>query len=98
MDEQDIVGWSNEDFQIFLVRCEHAYVGQGFHRKRVGLNHLAFRAGSKEEVDLFCREFLGPRKIRVLYGGPKAYPQYSPNYYSVYFEDPDRIKLELMHT
>ncbi len=29
--------------------------------------------------------------------GPKKYPGYSKGYYSVYFEDTDRIKLELVH-
>ena len=69
----------------------------GFHRRRVGLNHLAFWAESNEDVDRFHRQFLLPRKIQVLYGGPKKYPDYSPSYYAVYFEDPDRIKLEYLH-
>jgi hypothetical protein len=37
-----------------------------------------------------------PNKIKVLYDGPKEYPDYSNGYYAVYFEDPDRIKLELL--
>jgi catechol 2,3-dioxygenase-like lactoylglutathione lyase family enzyme len=35
--------------------------------------------------------------IKVLYGGPKEYPEYRKGYYAVYFEDPDRIKLEFVH-
>jgi len=34
---------------------------------------------------------------RVLYGGPKEYPEYSEGYYALYFEDPDRIKLDAVH-
>jgi hypothetical protein len=30
----------------------------------------------------------------VLYGGAKEY-DYAPGYYAVYFEDPDRIKVEV---
>jgi len=97
MDEKDIAGWSNGDIQIFLVKCEPHYRSAEFHRKHVGLNHVAFRASSREDVDRFFSEFLSTRRITVLYGGPKAYPEYSPTYYSVYFEDPDRIKLEFMH-
>jgi len=33
----------------------------------------------------------------VLYGGPKEWQNYDPGYYAVYFEDPDRIKLELVY-
>jgi hypothetical protein len=48
-------------------------------------------------VDDFYNQYLLPRKVPVLYGGPKEYPEYTKGYYSVYFEDPDRIKLELVH-
>jgi hypothetical protein len=33
----------------------------------------------------------------VLYGGPREYPEYAAAYYAVFFEDPDRIKLEVAH-
>jgi hypothetical protein len=68
------------------------------------LNHIAFQAKSKADVDRLHSEFLVPRSIKVLYGGPKEYPEYSKHlehpeegYYAVYFEDPDRIKLEFVH-
>ena len=28
---------------------------------------------------------------------PAEYPQYGPNYYAVFFADPDGMKLELVH-
>ncbi len=62
----------------------------------MGLSHIAFYAVSRKEVDKFYEEFLVPQGVRVLYGGPKKYPEYSKDYYAVYLEDPDRIKLELM--
>jgi catechol 2,3-dioxygenase-like lactoylglutathione lyase family enzyme len=68
-----------------------------FHRKRTGLNHLAFSVASKEAVDTFVKEFLEPRHIATLYGGAKEY-DYAPGYYAVYFEDPDRIKIEVAYT
>lgn len=66
-----------------------------FHRKRTGLGHIAFRVRSADLVDQFSEEYLKARGITALYGGPKAYPQYAPDYYAVYFEDPDRIKVEI---
>ncbi|HEX4919685.1 MAG TPA: VOC family protein [Candidatus Bathyarchaeia archaeon] len=83
------------NFWIIQGHAEH--VRHGYHRKRVGMNHVAFHADSRETVDQFYREHLLPNRIPVLYGGPKEYPEYSKGYYSVYFEDPDRIKLELAH-
>ncbi len=97
MDEKEVAGWGNGNVQIFLVGCDKRFKKPGFHRKRVGLNHIAFRARSRQEVNTFHKRFLIPKRIAVLYGGPKQYPEYGPNYYSVYFEDPDRIKLELVH-
>ena len=73
------------------------YKENGFHRKRTGLSHIAFRVSSPEQVDAFVADFLEPRKIRSLYGGAKEYPQYMPGYYAVFFEDPDRIKIEIVY-
>jgi hypothetical protein len=39
--------------------------------------------------------FLEPRAIKPLYSGPKPY-DYTPGYYAVYFEDPSRLKIEVM--
>lgn len=68
-----------------------------FHRKRTGLNHIAFNVGTREAVDKFVADYLGPRSIPTLYGGAKEY-DYVPGYYAVYFEDPDRIKVEIAFT
>jgi catechol 2,3-dioxygenase-like lactoylglutathione lyase family enzyme len=71
------------------------YQKPDFHRKRTGLGHIAFRVSSAGMVDEFVNDFLKPRQIEALYGGAKAYPDYTPGYYAVYFEDPDRIKVEV---
>ncbi len=97
LDEEEVVGWGNGDVQVFLVTCEEDFRETGFHRMRVGLNHVAFRAELKEDVDRFYQQFLVPKKVPVLYGGPREYPEYGPSHYAVYFEDPDRIKLEFVH-
>ena len=65
-----------------------------FHRKHTGLNHIAFTVASKQMVDQFVAEFIEARNMPMLYGGPKEY-DYAPGYYAVYFEDPDRIKIEV---
>src|SRR5712692_2512945 len=97
LDEKGVMGWDNGNVQIFLVSCGEHFMESGFHRKRVGLNHIAFRAKSKADVDKLHGQFLVPRSTKVLYGGPKEYPENGKGYYAVYFEDPDRIKLEFVH-
>jgi len=89
--------FANEGTSIWFVEAEEKYVVVGYHRKRVGLNHIAFKVNSKEEVDKFYNEFLKPNKIDTLYNTPKSFPEYTKDYYAVYFEDLDRIKLEVAY-
>lgn len=41
------------DTYLVFVQTEEPFVAEGYHRKRVGLNHLAFHGGTKERVDDF---------------------------------------------
>lgn len=75
---------------------ENAYRADTFHRKRTGLNHVALYVSSPELVDQFIADFLTARNIQPLYGGARSYPEYVEGYYAVYFEDPDRIKVEVV--
>jgi catechol 2,3-dioxygenase-like lactoylglutathione lyase family enzyme len=87
----------NEGTSVWFEKARKGHVEKGFHRKRIGLNHLAFRVNSKREVYKFHKEFLVTNKIPTLYGTPKLFPEYEEGYYAVFFEDPDRIKLEVAY-
>ena len=76
---------------------EQKYQQNGFHRKRTGLNHIALRVETADHVNTFVSEFLEPKGIIPLYGGAKPYPEYIEGYYAVYFEDLDRIKVEVVY-
>lgn len=91
------LGLSNGTTDFWLVRTTKVYLPKGFHRKNVGLNHVAIGVESRENVDQFVKDFLKPRKIKALYDSPKEFPEYQKNYYAVYFEDPDRIKIEIVY-
>jgi catechol 2,3-dioxygenase-like lactoylglutathione lyase family enzyme len=58
----------------------------------VGLNHLAFHASSREQVDSVTQQ-LRERGARILY--EDRHPHASGGH-AVFFEDPDRIKVELV--
>jgi inorganic pyrophosphatase len=79
---------------IVIVQVEEGHRLPLYNRRRVGLNHLAFTATSKEAVDTFYSEWLGARHITPLYGGVVDDAKGS---YAVFFEDPDRIKLEVVY-
>jgi catechol 2,3-dioxygenase-like lactoylglutathione lyase family enzyme len=80
---------------FWISPTDSKYLSNSFHRKNTGLNHLAFHVSSKEDVDSFYEEYLQPRGIKPLYNSPRTFPEYTDDYYAVYFEDPDRIKLEV---
>lgn len=81
---------------LCFTTTKQNYQEPPFHRKHTGLNHVAFSVATREEVDIFVREFIKPHSIALLYGGAKEY-DYAKGYYAVYFEDPDRIKIEVAY-
>jgi catechol 2,3-dioxygenase-like lactoylglutathione lyase family enzyme len=96
-DTDSMAGFSGPGADIWVGAAAPEHAGSGFHRKRVGLNHLAFRVARREDVDRFRSEFMAPRRLVALYGTPREFPEYRPGYYAVFFEDPDRLKLEVVH-
>ena len=92
-----MAGFSGRGTDIWVGGVASEHTVPGFHRKRAGLNHLAFRVDRREDVDRFQAEFMAPRRLAALYGTPREFPQYRPGYYAVFFEDPDRLKLEIVH-
>jgi catechol 2,3-dioxygenase-like lactoylglutathione lyase family enzyme len=59
----------------------------------VGVHHICFKVSSTEAVDSLST-FLKNENIHI-FDEPKEYPQYTKNYYAVFFADPDGIKLEV---
>jgi catechol 2,3-dioxygenase-like lactoylglutathione lyase family enzyme len=96
-EQPDMFGATNGTTDLWIMQTAPAHAPRGFHRKATGINHLAFRVESRTDVDRFTREFLDARAIPTLYGAPRDYPEYRPGYYAVFFEDPDRLKLEVAH-
>ncbi|MES2054577.1 MAG: VOC family protein [Pseudomonadota bacterium] len=78
-----------------LKPCDPALTGNRHQRHAPGLHHLAWRANSRADVDAL-HDLLVANGIKVL-DPPAHYPQYSGDYYAVFFEDPDGMKLEVVH-
>lgn len=96
-EQDDMFGATNGTTDLWIMQTDPRYAARGFHRKAAGVNHIAFRVESRAAVDRFVQEFLDARAIPTLYGGAREYPEYQPGYYAVFFEDPDRLKLELAY-
>jgi glyoxylase I family protein len=65
-----------------------------YDRYGVGIHHLAFVAESREQVDERA-DWLRERGATIE-SEPAEY-DYTPDYYAVFFYDPDGIKLEIVH-
>ena len=92
-----VLGMSNATTDFWLIGAPAERRRHAPHRKNPGLNHVALRVSTRADVDRFHEEFLKARGIPALYGGAREYPEYRPGYYAVFFEDPDRLKLEVVH-
>jgi catechol 2,3-dioxygenase-like lactoylglutathione lyase family enzyme len=65
-----------------------------FDQDRAGLHHLCFRARSREDVDAVHAFLAGEADARVVHP-PEDGTQFAPGYYSLLFEDPDGIRVEV---
>ena len=79
---------------IGIQRCAEGLENERFNQNRIGLHHLCFRARERADVDEL-HDFLtsiGTTIVRA----PRE-DSWAPGYYSILFEDPDGIRLELNH-
>ncbi|MGV3489211.1 MAG: VOC family protein [Tuberibacillus sp.] len=88
------ISWKLDDTYLVFVQADKDFMDIPFHRRRVGLNHLAFYAESRMDVD-HLTEQLRKRGVRILYEDRHPFAG-GPDHYAVYFEDPDRIKVEVV--
>jgi catechol 2,3-dioxygenase-like lactoylglutathione lyase family enzyme len=88
------ISWKYNETYLVFVQTEQRFLEIPYHRSRVGLNHMAFHAKSKEHVDSITKE-LDEKGITILYKDRHPYAG-GKDYYAVFFEDPDRIKVELV--
>lgn len=86
--------WCLGSTYLVLVQVDPGHLAPPYHRCRVGLNHLAFVAGTKSDVDEMT-DALRARGVPILYEDRHPHAG-GPDSYAVFCEDPDRIKVELV--
>jgi catechol 2,3-dioxygenase-like lactoylglutathione lyase family enzyme len=77
---------------IVFVQVEPQHAYPSYHRRHVGLNHLALRTRNPLHLDALTTQ-LRDREITLLCGDRPIPPV---GRLCVFFEDPDRIKVELV--
>jgi len=79
---------------VGIVKAEDKHQHERFVQLRVGLHHVCFRAREHGDVDA-VHDFLNTIGAKVVH--PPEEGPWAPGYYSVLFEDPDGIRLEVNH-
>ena len=77
-----------------IVRIDDTHRSDKFVQRRVGLHHVCFRARERGDIDNL-HAFLKTIGAKVVH--PPEDGPWAPGYYSVLFEDPDGIRLEVNH-
>jgi glyoxylase I family protein len=57
-----------------------------------GLHHFCFRVADAVTVDIIAGRFV---ENGIACSTPQLYPEYAPDYYAIFFADPDGIRLEV---
>lgn len=65
-----------------------------FDQDRSGLHHFCFRARQREDVDAIYQFVSGELDAKIIHA-PEDGSQFAPGYYSILFEDPDGIRIEV---
>ena len=79
---------------VAISRADEEHRSERFVQRRVGLHHVCFRARERGDVDR-VHELVREMGITVVHA-PEDGP-WAPGYYSLLFEDPDGIRLEVNH-
>jgi catechol 2,3-dioxygenase-like lactoylglutathione lyase family enzyme len=79
-------------FAVSAPAPEHE--GARFVQRRVGLHHLCFRARTRQDVEE-AYKFLQKIGAAIVHGPQED--RWAPGYYSILFEDPDGVRLEINH-
>lgn len=86
-------GWATiEGLGIWIAQAE--ILEPKYKFSAPGLHHFCFKAHSKEQIDEVYELI---KNKTIIFDKPEAYPQYTKNYYAVFFSDPDGIRLEVAY-
>lgn len=86
--QEAVAGWKGRGTRFYLYPVRDGAAPGA-------LQHLAFTAESREEIHRFC-DWARANGV-ALRGEPRPYPEYEGDYYAVFFDGPESLRLELVH-
>lgn len=92
-----VIEYTHDLLAFAITSPRESFRNESVNRRKPGaLHHLAFKADSREEVDRAYEELV--RIGANIVSAPNVHPEYSPDYYAVYFKDNENIKYEIVCT
>ncbi|MDR2038448.1 MAG: VOC family protein [Bacteroidales bacterium] len=83
------------DFGICSPR--EAFRNDTVHRRKPGsIHHIAFRADNRQHIDELYGKIKEIPGVRIV-SPPRIYEEHGPDYYALFFKDPDGIKFEIVY-
>ncbi|MGE3147819.1 MAG: VOC family protein [Pseudorhodoplanes sp.] len=92
-DGDDFAGWSNGKTLFWIAQADDEGRKRRYRKGDVGFHHYAFELASRRDVDALGA-FLQEQGATIV--DPPGEYNGDPNYYAVFFTDPDGMKLEGM--
>lgn len=77
---------------IAITKADEKHKNDQFIQRRVGLHHFCFRAYERNDIDKIY-EFLNEIEAKIV--RPPEEGSWAEGYYSILFEDPDGIRIEV---
>ena len=79
---------------IAISPVDPEFKDEAYHQRRAGIHHLCLRAREREQVDEI-HAFVAKLGATIVHE-PRE-DGFAPGYYSILFEDPDGIRIEVNH-
>ncbi|MFG5383741.1 VOC family protein [Yoonia sp. R2-816] len=86
---------NGKDAYLTFVQVEDRHASRPYHRCAVGLNQVAFTVKDRPTVDSL-RTYCQQQGITCLYDDRYPFANGGTDYYALFVEDPDRIKVEIV--
>lgn len=86
------IGWTNGKTRYWIGQADAKGRKQKHREGNIGFHHYAFQLRSRMDVDALAA-YLRRAKVEIV--DPAG--EYYPDYYAIFFRDPDGLKLEGMY-
>ena len=93
--DMEVIEYLDDAYDFGICSPLPEYKNDHIHRRKPGaVHHIAFRAETREAVDAIY-DLLLPLDIEII-DPPQIHRSHGPNYYALFFKDPDGIKYEIV--